>query len=88
VTNSYGSATSNEAALTLISVDFDEDGDVDLDDFASLQLCLGAEHVSQNNPGCVEADLNDDNNVDQTDLQEFMGCMNGSGIPPAQGCLD
>jgi len=88
VTNAYGSATSDEAALTIISVDYDEDGDVDLEDFACLQLCLGVEDVSQNNPDCVDADLNDDDNVDQVDLQEFIGCMNGAGIPPAPGCLD
>ena len=88
VTSPYGSATSNEADLTIISVDFDEDGDVDLDDFAHLQVCLGIENVSLSNPDCADADLSSDNNVSVADLQEFIGCVNGSGMPPASGCLD
>jgi len=88
VTNAFGSATSNEAELTTTSADYDTDGDVDLDDFAHLQLCLGGQDVSLNHPDCVDADLNHSDDVDIEDLREFIGCMNGSRMPPAPGCLN
>ena len=88
VTNTYGSTTSNPGQLTIRSVDYDQDSDVDLEDFAHLQLCLGLENVSQTEPDCINTDLNDDNIVNQNDLQVFLGCLNGPDMLPTPGCLD
>jgi len=68
--------------------DYDEDGDVDLDDFAYLQVCLGTQDALFSNPSCVNADLNSDDDVDIEDLQIFIGCINGAGMPPVQGCTN
>lgn len=75
-----------------IAADFDDDGDVDADDFAFLQLCF----TGQNGgillpPGidCSCADLDKDQlDVDQTDLTYFELCASGPGIPAEIGCAD
>jgi hypothetical protein len=62
------------------AADFDQDGDVDLDDFAHLQLCLSGPDQPYEN-GCADADLDADGDVDTGDLAAFLPSMTGSGIP-------
>jgi len=79
---------SNYAAPALASAkvligDFDNDGDVDLVDFAHLQLCFSGD----GNPyaaGCVDADLNEDGSVGNTDFNLFAPCIGGANNP--SGC--
>ena len=66
--------------------DFDNDRDVDLDDFAFLQRCL----IGSGYPpatGCKAADLDDDNDVDGQDVRLFKSCMSGPGIEGDPDCL-
>jgi hypothetical protein len=65
------------------SPDFDEDGDVDQEDFGYLQTCFGGTGVLPI-PGCADADLDLDNDVDKDDLDVLAGCMGGANQPP--GC--
>ncbi len=68
-----------------IPCDLDSDGDVDLDDFALLQSCLGVSNVSQH-PVCWVADLNDNGSIAIDDVALFVGCMTGPGIPGDADC--
>jgi hypothetical protein len=54
--------------------DFDDDRDVDQEDFARLQLCLGSDLV-QPELECDLADLNADGFVDSYDVNVFHQCM-------------
>jgi len=57
--------------------DFDDDGDVDLVDFITFQLCF----VGSNNPrapGCARPDLDRDGDVDLTDFLIFQQHFTGS----------
>jgi len=62
--------------------DFDLDGDVDLGDFAHLQLCFGL--PGQVPPACTNADLNPDSSIDAGDFNVFLPCMAGPDHTP--GC--
>jgi hypothetical protein len=89
VTGGCGTVTSNNASLTVNPLtqpgDFDHDGDVDLDDFAVLQECLGVTNPA-GDPTCAPADLSGDNAIDYTDVIKFEGCMSGSNIPASINC--
>ncbi len=63
--------------------DFDQDGDVDLEDFGHLQECYSGSGIAPRS-GCNNADLDDDNDVDQTDFTCFKSCLRGPNRPP--GC--
>ncbi|HSW44352.1 MAG TPA: phosphodiester glycosidase family protein [Phycisphaerae bacterium] len=84
VSNQYGGTPSNEAVLSIVSPDFDNDTDVDLVDFAHLQLCLGTP-IYATVLGCTNADLNGDLAVDFSDVQDFRNAMSGSRVPAAPG---
>jgi hypothetical protein len=63
--------------------DFDEDGDVDMEDFGYFQACFSG----SGNPysyGCADASLDFDLDVDSTDFNIFAGCLGGANQPP--GC--
>ncbi len=63
--------------------DFDYDNDVDLSDFAHLQVCRTMTGQFPAGP-CEDADLNNDNAVDNADFSLFLPCMAGANLPP--GC--
>ncbi len=86
VTANCGTAYSDAAGLTVISADLDGDGDADQTDFAGLQLCFGNQQLQQTSPGCLIADLDNDDHVNDGDLTAFLGCMNGANYPLPPGC--
>ena len=86
VSNENGPATSNQATLKVLSPNFDGDDDVDLTDFAHLQLCLGVpQFISL--PGCTNADLDGNQTVNVSDVQKFKKCRSGQAVPLTPGCL-
>ncbi len=61
--------------------DFDEDNDVDQEDFGHLQACFSGADVRA--PGCEDADLSLDLVVDIDDLRLFQSCMAGPDQAPS-----
>lgn len=89
----YDASTNFAPARTAIGTmpvlapgDFDGDGDVDLEDFAHLQICLSGFNIPQTDAGCANARLDGDNDVDQTDVELFRDCLSGPNVPPIPGC--
>lgn len=66
--------------------DFDDDGDVDQQDFGHLQACLSGMGVPQPGAECQDARLDVDSDVDQEDASLFQMCMGGSGVFPDPVC--
>lgn len=71
--------------------DFDDDGDVDQEDFGEFQVCLTGTGIPQMDPACDGARLDPiespDLDVDEDDLAVFLGCMAGPGISPPESCV-
>jgi len=57
--------------------DFDDDTDVDLDDFASFQACLAGPGAAVG-PGCQSGDMDLDNDLDLRDFHRFGLAFTGS----------
>lgn len=55
-----------------VGPDFDNDGDVDQEDFGHLQVCFGSPSGT-----CADTDLNADSRVDSGDLTIFRRCFMG-----------
>ncbi len=92
VGNLGGSATSNEATLTVIGPppipgDYDGDRDVDQADFGHFQACMSGSGTSQDDPDCHDARLDGDSDVDGGDFALFHQCMSGEGVPANPDCL-
>ncbi len=66
--------------------DFDNDLDVDIEDFAHLQLCMGS--PVQSPPECIDARLDGDPDVDSDDVRVFLRCMSGPNIPANIDCAN
>jgi len=67
----------------IASGDFDRDGDVDLGDFALLQMCFNGPNRPPALPcECPDADLDDDKDVDLADFGTFQSCFNGPNRLP------
>ncbi len=93
VTGGCGSATSSEAALTLIGPplipgDFDGDQDVDQADFGAFQACYSGNTVAQDDPACEKALFDADSDVDVNDFALFAGCMSGPDVPGDPTCAN
>lgn len=71
---------------TSVPGDFDEDLDVDQEDFATLQLCLS--DVLPVPLECVSTDLNLDMIVDGDDVLVFLDCMTGADVAGDPTCAD
>lgn len=71
----------------IVPGDFNSDGDVDLDDFATFQACLGNPGIPPAS-GCGAADLDEDGDVDQSDRLKFVGCISGEGILGNPDCAE
>ena len=78
-----------EVTVNVVSVspDFDQDLDVDMDDFGHLQRCFTAIGVPIAS-GCEAADLDGDGGVKQTDFAIFDGCLSGTNVPADPACDD
>jgi hypothetical protein len=89
VTGDCGSATSDDAALTILPVraDLDVDGDVDGWDFLTFSTCYNGS-LKPPRPECpnTDADLDGDGDVDGWDFLTFSTCYNGALNPPRPGC--
>lgn len=87
VTGNCGTVQSDPASLSLTQPgDFDDDADVDQEDFAIMQACLGTWSASAD-PVCGKADLNGDDMITNPDVTRFIGCMSGPQIAANPGCL-
>lgn len=60
--------------------DADNDGDVDMDDFADIQKCLTI-GGGATDPACRCLDYDGSNTVDNNDLLKFIECANGPNVP-------
>jgi hypothetical protein len=67
-------------ATTGVSVpgDCDGDGDVDLDDYADLTVCMAGPGGGLPEPGCACFDLGDSGEVDLLDFADFQVLFTGS----------
>lgn len=72
---------------TATKADFDHDLDVDLTDFAHLQLCFTGKDVPQDDPTCQDAKLDADADVDAEDAALFESCLTGPQIPADGTCI-
>jgi hypothetical protein len=67
--------------------DFNEDGDVDLEDFLHFQTCFnGPNRPYSFENGCTDADIDGDGDVDLVDFLDFQACFNGPNRPANAGC--
>ncbi len=73
-------------AKALPASDFDNDCDVDLDDFGFFQACATGPDAGPPIPGCEAADLDFDFDVDQSDFGVFQRCYSGAGNPADPNC--
>lgn len=71
-----------------IPADFDEDGDIDQNDFGFLQTCLSGSGIPPAGTSCDRADLDDDQDVDQADFNLLYGCMSGADIIADPECVE
>jgi len=74
--------------IPAIRADFDQDGDVDLDDFAILQACFSGHDHPQTDPACAQTLLDGDDDVDGVDVDLFDRCYSGSNVPADPACRD
>ncbi len=70
----------------VVPSDFDDDGDVDMADFAHFQRCLTGMYNPQTEEACLDADLDGDTDVDADDLTLLQRCLIGSEVPAIPGC--
>lgn len=66
--------------------DYDDDGDVDMIDYAFIQRCSSGTGVPVISPECDDAPLDGDNDVDPLDMAIFFDCFSGPNIPAAIDC--
>jgi hypothetical protein len=88
-TDNDGSTTTSAAVhVTVKGVPGDHDGDADVDqtDYAHVQLCQAG--VGPIDPGCGDADLNGDNQVNAVDVSLFLRCMSGAEVQGDPTCLN
>jgi len=61
--------------------DFDQDRDVDQEDFGHFQGCMTGAGNPQDDPNCQDARLDLDEDVDLNDFTLFQSCMSGANVP-------
>ncbi len=67
--------------------DFDDDMDVDLEDFGRFQACLAGAGIIQNHPDCAAALLDADLDVDGDDTAIFRNCLSGPAVTGDPDCV-
>lgn len=92
VADSEASNSPQTITVTLIvgSVppDFDDDLDVDQEDYGVLQACLTSGAGGSLPAGCGRADFDGDGSVGQVDITIFLGCFGGPNVPVDPNCAD
>lgn len=68
--------------------DFDRDGDVDQSDFGHLQVCLTEYSYTTIPAHCLDAELDNDSFINQSDVAIFLNCMSGPYRPVNPACLE
>lgn len=84
-----GVATADMGAYELPRIfpgDFDQDDDVDAADRDHLVTCSSGPAIPQNLVACLDADLDADTDVDQTDFGWFQLCVGLADEPVPQDC--
>jgi len=70
-----------------VKPDFDQDWDVDEDDFAAFEACASGPGVPRSS-GCEGKDFDLDNDVDQADFSLFQRCYSGEHVEANLSCDD
>ncbi len=70
----------------IVDVDYDNDGDVDQDDFGHFQVCVSGSGVTQTEQACLDAMLDGDADVDLDDFGMFQTCQSGPTVPADPNC--
>ena len=70
-----------------VKPDFDQDWDVDEDDFAAFEACATGPGVPRTS-GCEGKDFDQDNDVDQRDFSVFQRCLSGRNVPADPSCAN
>jgi hypothetical protein len=81
-----GTDVDSTGCVIILPTDLDEDGDVDLEDFALVQACLAGSYVAPPS-GCEDADVNNDTYVDDTDVDLLIDCLSGPNVPVDTDCM-
>jgi uncharacterized lipoprotein YddW (UPF0748 family) len=76
-----------EEILLTVASDFDEDGDVDGDDYGSFETCASGPGIPLAS-GCEGKDFDGDQDVDHSDFGIFQRCYSGGGIAADPNCDD
>jgi hypothetical protein len=68
--------------------DFDDDGDVDMENFGHFQACLTGPSEPWTDPACEDADLDGDTFIDAGDFAIFQSCLSGANVLAQPGCSE
>jgi len=80
--------TMEDAEITVLVLklaplpDFNEDGDVDLDDFSVFQYCFNGPNRPPRDPNCLRVDADRDGDIDLNDFAVLQACFNGPNRRP------
>jgi hypothetical protein len=78
-------AFSGEAIACIVPfADVDLDGDADQDDFARLQICMTDSLPPS--PLCACLERSGDGAIGEEDIEVFLGCLSGPGLPVPGDC--
>jgi hypothetical protein len=72
----------------IVRTDFDQDGDVDQEDFGHMQACLSGPGMAQEDSNCQNAKFDDDIDVDAEDLAILIRCLTASNVVADPDCAD
>lgn len=71
-----------------ILFDLDDDGDVDMTDFAGFQRCYTGVDSEITADDCLCFDLNGDNRITEVEMAVFLNCASGPSVPADPACDD
>jgi len=71
----------------LVPGDFDNDCDVDQEDFGHFQACMTGPGIEVTDPQCLDAKLDADTDVDADDFGMFQACLSGANIAGDPTCV-
>jgi hypothetical protein len=78
--------TVTDVSSVVVDADFDNDDDVDAEDFGHLQACLTGTNLGPPLYGCADADLDHDGDADIDDVTAFQSCLSGPGVQAGANC--